>query len=210
MDYKKCFVFLHSDVVNLTGSNVMEVLYLADKYMLPFLEKRCYEYLGNELTPGDVFRVLTQAQQSHNSKAEELCWNVVDFQTHQAVTSKAFLNISPDLLRQVLERETLSTEELNLFKAVDSWAASKLEEEGKEVNGDAKRRILGDEIVHLIRFPVMTQEQFADDVLVRDILRASEVTEVVQFFSSRAPLQTVFNIVKKNWSMECDMDGESL
>ncbi|KXJ19949.1 BTB/POZ domain-containing protein 2 [Exaiptasia diaphana] len=194
---KEMLRFLHSDVVNLTGSNVMEVLYLADKYMLPLLQDKCYEYLADNLTPDDVFTVLPQAQQSNDTRAEELCWNVVDFQTHQAVTSKAFLNISRDLLRQVLERDTLHTDEVNLFKAVDSWASNRIEEESKKENGDAKRSVLGDDIVHLIRFPMMTPKEFADDVLVSDILRGSEVTEVVQIFTSTAPSQTSFKRVKR-------------
>ncbi|KXJ29493.1 BTB/POZ domain-containing protein 2 [Exaiptasia diaphana] len=167
--------FLHSDGVNLTGSNVMEVLYLADKYMLPLLQDKCYEYLADNLTPDDVFTVLPQAQQLNNTRAEELCWNV-----------------------QVLERETLHTDEVNLFKAVDSWASNRIDEESNKENSDAKRSVLGDDIVHLIRFPMMTPKEFADDVLVSDILRGSEVTEVIQIFTSTAPLQTLFKRVKRS------------
>ncbi|KXJ19926.1 BTB/POZ domain-containing protein 2 [Exaiptasia diaphana] len=155
--------FVHSEVVNLTGSNVMEVLYLASKYMLPLLQDKCYEYLAENLTPDDAFTALTQAQQLNNARAEELCWNVVDFQTHQAVTSKAFLNISRYLLRQVLERETLHTDEVILFRAVNTWATNRIEEESKKEIGDAKRSVLGDDIVHLIRFPLMTNTEFADE-----------------------------------------------
>jgi len=43
------FCYMHSDEVNLSGSNVMGVLYLAKKYMVPSLVKRCTEYLQDHL-----------------------------------------------------------------------------------------------------------------------------------------------------------------
>ena len=39
------FRYLYSDKVNLSGSNVMQVLYLATKYMVPSLAKKCHQYL---------------------------------------------------------------------------------------------------------------------------------------------------------------------
>lgn len=194
---QEMLLFLHSDVINLTGNNIMEVLYLADKYELPFMEKKCYDYISNDLTPEDVFTVLSQATQSSNSRVEELCWDIVDLRTHQAVTSKAFLNISHDLLKKCLERETLQTDEINIFKAVNAWASNQIEDESKKEDGEAKRAVLGDDVIRLIRFPVLTQEQFADDVLVSDVLCPNEMKEVMQVFSSVTPSQTIFKGVKR-------------
>ena len=39
------FRYLYSDEVNLSGSNVMGVLYLAKKYIVPSLTDKCVEYL---------------------------------------------------------------------------------------------------------------------------------------------------------------------
>ena len=43
------FRCLYSDKVNLSGSNVMQVLYLANKYMVPSLAEKCAEYLRRNL-----------------------------------------------------------------------------------------------------------------------------------------------------------------
>ena len=51
------FRFMYSDEVNLSGSNVMGVLYLAKKYMVPSLADKCTEYLQDNLNPSNVFSI---------------------------------------------------------------------------------------------------------------------------------------------------------
>ena len=43
--------YMYSDEVNLSGSNVMGVLYLAKKYIVPSLADKCAEYLQENLNP---------------------------------------------------------------------------------------------------------------------------------------------------------------
>ena len=52
------FRFLYSDEVDLNGSNVMGVLYLAKKYMVPSLADKCTKYLLDNLGPSNVFSIL--------------------------------------------------------------------------------------------------------------------------------------------------------
>ena len=49
------FRYIYSDEVNLNGSNLMGVLYLAKKYMVPSLADKCTEYLQDNLDPSNVF-----------------------------------------------------------------------------------------------------------------------------------------------------------
>ena len=48
------FRFLYSDKMNLSGNNVMQVLYLANKYMVPALVEKCPEYLRGNLIASNV------------------------------------------------------------------------------------------------------------------------------------------------------------
>ena len=52
------FRYLYSDEVKLSGTNVLQVLYLANKYMVPSLADTCTEYLQNNLDATNVFSVL--------------------------------------------------------------------------------------------------------------------------------------------------------
>ena len=53
---------MYSDEENLSGSNEMGVLYLAQKYMVPSLAEKCTKHLQDNLGPSNVFSILPSAQ----------------------------------------------------------------------------------------------------------------------------------------------------
>ena len=63
------FRYMYSDEVILSGRNVMGVLYLAKKYMVPSLADKCTEYLQDNLDSSNVFSILPSAQKSQASQA---------------------------------------------------------------------------------------------------------------------------------------------
>ena len=83
------------------------------------------------------------------------CWRVIDHKMEQAAKSDGFVTIERNLLETVVIRDTLNIKEIDLFKAVDMWASKECERQGLEADGTTKRRILGEEIVKAIRFPVI-------------------------------------------------------
>ena len=169
------FRFLYSDVVNLSGSNVMQVLYLAKKYLIPSLAEKCTEYLQEHLAASNVFAVLPQAQKFEDKDLEERCWEVIEAQTEKALTSEEFVTLERSLVESVVKRERLNVKEVDLFKAVDRWATKEVERQRLSPDGKVKRRILGEEIVKAIRFPVMSQKEFALVVVDCEILTQKEI-----------------------------------
>ena len=65
------FRFMYSDEANLKPDNVMQLIYLAKKYMLPSLVDKCSAYLQKNLKASNVFHVLPAAK---NTK-RKICWN---------------------------------------------------------------------------------------------------------------------------------------
>ena len=55
--------FLYSDKVDLTGASVMQVSYLAKKYIVPELETACTNFLKEHLSPEKRFRYLTTGKE---------------------------------------------------------------------------------------------------------------------------------------------------
>ena len=176
------FRFMYSDEVNLSGNNVMQVLYLAKKYMVPSLTEKCAKYLRENLTASNVLCILPQAQKFEDKDLEDRCWKVIDKQTEEAVTSDEFVTVERSILESVVKRELLNVKEVKLFKAVDRWATKGCEREGILPDGLAKRRILGEEIVKAIRFSMMSQEEFATVVTDSHILNMQEVEELMKQF----------------------------
>ncbi len=177
------FRFLYSDKVNLSGSNVMQVLYLANKYMVPSLAGKCTEYLRDNLKASNVFCILSHAQKFEDKDLEDRCWEVIEKQTEEAVTSDEFVTLERSLVESVVKRERLNVKEVELFKAVDRWATKESERQGVTPDGDVKRRILGEEIVKAIRFPVMSLKEFASVVIDSYILTFKEAGDMMKYYS---------------------------
>ena len=132
------FRYMYSDEVNLSERNVMGVLYLAKKYMVPSLAEKCTEYLQKNLDPSNVFSILPSFQKYEEKDLVDRCWKVIDKQTGEAVKSDGFATIERSLLEAVVIRDTLIIEEVELFKAVDLWATKECERQGLEADGKTK------------------------------------------------------------------------
>ena len=180
------FRFLYSDEVNLSGSNVIQVLYLAKKYLIPSLADKCTEYLQEHLAASNVFAVLPQAQKFEDKDLEERCWEVIETQTKKALTSDEFVTLEKSVVESVVKRERLNVKEVDLFKAVDRWATKEVERRRLSPDGKVKRRFLGEEIVKAIRFPVMSQKEFALVVVDCEILTQKEIGFMMKHYSGVA------------------------
>ena len=179
------FRYLYSDEVNLSGSNVMGVLYLAKKYMVPSLVDKCSEFLLDNLDGSNVFNILPTAEKWDEKELIDQCWEVIDNQSEEAVKSDEFTTIEHSLLEAVVSRGTLAINEIDLFKAVDLWATKTCEKQGIESNGEVKRRILGEKIIKEIRFPIMEQKEFASVVPYTKILTPVELKVIAMGFYDR-------------------------
>ena len=185
------FRYLYSDVVNLTGSNVMHVLYLAKKYMLPSLADKCSAYLQENLEASNVFSILPHAKKFDDQDLENRCWEVIEKHTEGAVTSDEFVTLERSLVESVVKKKVLKVKEAELFKAVDRWATKEIERQGLSPDGETKRKIIGDELLKAIRFPLMSQKEFLAVVPDSNILTTKEIVDLMKHYNSMltSPLQ---------------------
>ena len=177
------FRYLYSDEVNLSGNNVMHVFYLATKYMVPSLAEKCNDYLRAHVEGSNVFSVLLHAQKFEVKDLEDQCWEVIKTQAMEAVNSDEFVALERSLVETVVKMKRLCITEVELFKAVDRWATKEIERQGLNPDGNIKRQVLGDEIVKAIRFPLMSQQEFASIVPDCNILTSKEVGDMMKYYS---------------------------
>ena len=199
------FRYIYSDEVNLSGSNVMGVLYLAKKYIVPSLADKCTGFVQENLDPSNVFSILPFAQKYEEKTLIDRCWKVIDAQTELAVKSDGLETIDMSLLEELVARDTLTIKEVVLFQAVDRWATKQCEKQGFAADGQTKRRVLGEEVIKAIRFPVMTAEEFADVVLDTNILHLDEITSLFESFNSALPSPLAFSNTLRQSSVLCDI-----
>ena len=166
-EYERMFEllrYIYTDEVCLNGSNVMQVLYLAEKYLVPCLAKECVEFLKENLDPSDVFCVLQHAQKYKKDFLCQ-CWYLIEKKTEAVLKSSEFLTIKKSLVEQLVVRK------LNIQEVAKRWSCSRLWITGQRKNARGKisqlmllvkRQILGEEIIKNIRFPAMKQSDFTD------------------------------------------------
>ena len=178
------FRFIYSDKAKLNADNVMQLLYLSKKYMLPTLAEKCSAFLKENLNALNVFHILPDAQKYEEKDLMNHCWKLIETQTEEAVKSEGFVTVERSVLEELVEKNSLNIKEVELFKAVDCWAEKECKKQGLLAEGSAKRRVLGERIVQGIRFPLMEQTEFADIVLDSEILTLRETNRLVKYFNS--------------------------
>uniref|UniRef100_H3BDW5 BTB domain containing 1 n=1 Tax=Latimeria chalumnae TaxID=7897 RepID=H3BDW5_LATCH len=155
--------FLYSDEVQIGPETVMTTLYTAKKYAVPALEAHCVEFLTKHLRADNAFMLLTQMQAcvlNIGKYSQILCLDTIDKSTMDAISAEGFTDIDLDTLCAVLERDTLGIRESRLFAAVVRWAEAECQRQQLPVTAENKQKVLG-KALSLIRFPLMTIEEFA-------------------------------------------------
>ena len=178
------FRFIYSDEAKLNADNVMQLLYLSKKYMLPTLAEKCSVFLKENLNALNVFHILPDAQKYEEKDLMNHCWKMIETQTEEAVKSEGFVTVERSALEELVEKNSLNIKEVELFKAIDCWAEKECEKQGLVAEGSVKRRVLGERVVQGIRFPVMEEREFADFVLDSEILTPKETNRLVKYFNS--------------------------
>ena len=176
--------YIYRDEAKLTGSCVMQVLYLAKKYIIPSLTELCRRFLEKNITPQNVLDVLPQVTEMDETHLTSVCWNVVDSHTEKVLeyASSSLLD-DTHLLSSLLTRDSLIINEVKIFQAIDGWAECICKQKGLEGSGKNKREVMGETILRLVRFPVMTEKEFASHVPDTEILTETEIVKLFMYFN---------------------------
>ncbi|KAM4628754.1 BTB/POZ domain-containing protein 2a [Polymixia lowei] len=174
--------FLYSDEVQIGPETVMTTLYSAKKYAVPALEAHCVEFLKKNLRADNAFMLLTQARLFDEPQLASLCLENIDKNTLDALAAEGFTDIDLDTLIAVLERDTLGVREVRLFGAAVRWAEAETQRQQFQQTPENKRKVLG-KALSLIRFPLMTIEEFAAGPAQSGILTDREVVSLFLHFT---------------------------
>lgn len=99
--------------------DLVKVLFLAKKYLIKSLEKRCVTFFIMNLNAENVFSLLQHCIDFEADRIlMEKCKEFLLFHTEEVLNSKAFTNISLKCLKALLEENFLDIAEVDLFKAV--------------------------------------------------------------------------------------------
>ncbi|KAK2152831.1 hypothetical protein LSH36_316g01038 [Paralvinella palmiformis] len=174
--------FLYIDEVHIGPETVMTTLYTAKKYAVPALEQACVDFLKRNLSSDNAFMLLTQARLFDEPQLAALCLETIDKNTSEALAAEGFADVDLDTLCVVLERDTLGIREYKLFKAACKWAEAECIRQNITSTAESKRRVLG-RALQLVRFPLMTVEEFAVHAAQSGILTDREIVQLFLHFT---------------------------
>ena len=177
--------YLYYDDTNFGDvDRAIQVCYLADKYDVPSLKGECVDFVDRIMEPLEALDVIQHAFLLKDQNLEEASWEVIDYNAQEIVADDSFLELKHDFLLSFLERSSLRIVEVTLFEAVDCWAAKRCEEANMTVDGANKRSVLGEDLLKLVRFSLMSPQEFSDVVMPTQILLQTEVIDVFRQFTS--------------------------
>uniref|UniRef100_A0A1B6F9I4 BTB domain-containing protein n=2 Tax=Proconiini TaxID=565685 RepID=A0A1B6F9I4_9HEMI len=174
--------FLYSDEVQIGPETVMTTLYTAKKYAVPALERHCVDFLKSNLGADNAFMLLTQARLFDEPHLAALCLDTIDKNTAEALAADGFTDIDLETLGAVLERDTLRIREAKLFQAVVRWAVAECGRQQLSATSHNQRAVLGS-CLELVRFPLMSVEEFACCPAQSGILTDREVVSLFLYFT---------------------------
>nr|BAF63845.1 putative BTB/POZ domain protein [Hydroides elegans] len=170
----------------------MTTLYTAKKYAVPALEKACVDFLKKNLSSDNAFMLLTQARLFDEPQLAALCLETIDKNTTEALAAEGFTDVDLDTLCVVLERDTLGIREGKLFKAVCRWAEAECQRRNVPNTSEHQRSVL-DRALTLVRFPIMTVEEFAGGPAQSGLLLDREVVQLFLYFTVNPKPHVGFN-----------------
>ncbi|KAL3982494.1 BTB/POZ domain-containing protein 1 domain protein [Acanthocheilonema viteae] len=183
--------FLYTDDVSFGPEIVMTTLYTAKKYAVPAMELACVDFLKRNLGADNAFMLLTQARLFDEPQLANLCLDIIDRNTIEALNAEGFTEIDLDTLCVVLKRNTLRVPEAPLFLAVLRWSAEECRRRSLTINAENQRTVLG-RALHMIRFPLMTIDEFAHHAAQTGILTDRELVSLFLYYTVNPKPQIEF------------------
>ena len=181
--------YIYCDDVDVNPDNVLATLYVAKKYIVPYLAQACVGFLESSLTAKNSCLLLAQSRLFDEQGLMQRSWEVIDAQAEMALSSDGFTEIDFLTMKAILARETLNCRETVVFKAAVSWAEAECQRQGISIDDPEEkplkcREVLGNAL-YLIRFTSMTVQEFADTVATSGVLTLQETTDMFLHFTAR-------------------------
>lgn len=187
--------FVYCDHANLNPNSVLGVLYLAKKYIIPVLVKQCVFYLMENITIDNVLEVLHCAR-CFSEKLERHCWSLVSRKTYEIVNTEAFLDLDKSLLSAILERDSLTINEIDLFHAVENWSEKECTRLEMKISKEKQREVIG-KLINLIRFPVMSAKEFAEGPARSNLLDVKDIKDIFVYLNAGIVETFNFSMIKR-------------
>jgi len=183
-DFLTLLKFVYTAKIDLSPETAMGTLYAAKKYGVPGLRQACLKYLKNSLTIRNASMMFAQAQLFDERGLEKHCLEVIERNSKEILNSPGFREIPAESLKTIIGSDKLRVREIFIFRACIRWAESECKRQRLEIDFENKRQVLKD-IIPLLRFPLISLEEIAEEVVESGILKKKELVQLFSYLCSR-------------------------
>lgn len=148
--------FLYIDQINMNCENVVDLMYLADKYNVNTLEEQCMGLVDNllKISANNLCPILEKSIKFRLLKLTDMCQLYLETKTVEVLHQNSFLSIKRKTLEFILSLNSANCSEMEFFKGAFNWAEEFCNKEFIEMTTAHKLNALGNTF-YLIRFPTM-------------------------------------------------------
>ncbi|XP_055353051.1 BTB/POZ domain-containing protein 6-B-like [Paramacrobiotus metropolitanus] len=173
--------FLYTDTTeNLHLDNLIQTSMCADKYDLPLLVEMCSDFASAGLTVDNCLTILENAICLRADMIVGCCLEFIDGCADDILQSEHFAALEQKTMVMILQRDTLSADEHNVYLAVERWAQEACKAHNMEPTAANRHQVLG-EALFLVRFPLLSNTELADGPIQSGLLLQFEVHDLFQY-----------------------------
>ena len=127
------------------------------------------------------------------------CMAIVNTKCNSSLSAVGFLSLCRECVQKITELEDVHIKEEILFEHVMTWAEAECCRQNLDISWENKRNVL-DHVLYNIRFPLMTQEYFAKNVGVTEILISDEKVDVILYHNTNTEVPAKYFSCKERFS----------
>lgn len=180
--------FLYIDQINMNCENVIDLMYLAQRYNIFVLEEKCFQMVETLLkaSAGNICPILEKSIRFRLAEVLEISQHYLQLKTVEVLHHKTFLTVKRKALEFILTINSANCSEMEFFKGAFKWAEEYCKKEFIEVTTANKLLALGNGF-YLIRFPTMSYADLKEcDDMEPEMFTDSEIGRIFR----RLPLTT--------------------
>lgn len=158
--FREFLQFFYLSSVKLTAKNVVEVLSLAKQYMIDECFNACNDLCESTLTLDTMCWGYELAIVSESDRMQKYCEKQIGENAEQIFRSSSFLDCKSNLLRRILQLDSLKCSETVVFDGCIAWAKKACIQMDLNDENVQNLRIQLDNMFYDIRFGEMTSKEF--------------------------------------------------
>lgn len=150
---------------------IIDLLGLAHQYLFVELEASISDYLCQSLTIRSCCSVYDCARIYHLKRLMTESAAFIDKIAGSIIEHESFLQLSPQSLKELLSRDSFFLPEVRIFKTVANWI---------NANKDSFNKPTIDDVLSVVRLPLMSLEELITDVRPAKILCPEKILDAIQ------------------------------